>query len=262
MNEASPKSNQKMFKGSLAVIGSRGSPAGNESCNSPDGQQTDLFGVRVCHAKVFHAPAKDKVLATIEATSGFRFYGSSASAALSQSLVSRLKQRLGTAGSIEYSQTWKRRVTPAGRVFWEHTARAPHTSGNDFSGWPTVTIADTGCSETKREGGENLGVEAMKAGWPTCAARDWRDGRAGQETMDKNARPLNETVTQLVDAEATKVSGLTPSGSPAETENPAASLALSAAFSGWLQGFPKEWTLAGLKAVSHSARNSKAAPHS
>ena len=32
--------------------------------------------------------------------------------------------------------------------------------------------------------------------WPTPSARDWKSSNANQATMDKNARPLNETVTQ------------------------------------------------------------------
>jgi hypothetical protein len=32
--------------------------------------------------------------------------------------------------------------------------------------------------------------------WPTPAARDYKSGQASQETLDKNARPLNEIATQ------------------------------------------------------------------
>ncbi len=42
-----------------------------------------------------------------------------------------------------------------------------------------------------------LSHQARLASWATPAARDWRDGRASQETMERNARPLNEQAVQL-----------------------------------------------------------------
>ena len=42
------------------------------------------------------------------------------------------------------------------------------------------------------------GYETKHAGTlPTPTARDWRSGKASDETHGKNARPLNETVTRL-----------------------------------------------------------------
>lgn len=50
-------------------------------------------------------------------------------------------------GSMEYSQTWKERVTPGGRSYWEHTASGRRTSGSessgDLSGYPTAQAHDT-----------------------------------------------------------------------------------------------------------------------
>jgi hypothetical protein len=31
-------------------------------------------------------------------------------------------------------------------------------------------------------------------GWPTASARDWKNGKASQQTLDRNARPLSEIV--------------------------------------------------------------------
>jgi hypothetical protein len=31
--------------------------------------------------------------------------------------------------------------------------------------------------------------------WPTPSARDWKSSNASEETMNRNNRPLNETVT-------------------------------------------------------------------
>src|SRR5690554_404952 len=38
-------------------------------------------------------------------------------------------------GSMEYSQTWKQRITPGGLKYWAHTASTRRTSGLDCSGW-------------------------------------------------------------------------------------------------------------------------------
>ena len=76
------------------------------------------------------------------AISGRLGSGSSASVALSESLASRLQARSIMVGSTVYRQTWKRRITPLGRLYWEHTARARRTNDNDYSGWATPTARD------------------------------------------------------------------------------------------------------------------------
>ena len=37
----------------------------------------------------------------------------------------------------------------------------------------------------------------IMSGWGTPAARDWKNGQASDETMDRNARPLNEQAVKL-----------------------------------------------------------------
>ena len=70
--------------------------------------------------------AKERGLQTL-VTSGLSGIASSASVDLERSLVSRLQQRLDTAGSTLFVETWKRRSTPLRRRYWEHTARVrPH----------------------------------------------------------------------------------------------------------------------------------------
>ena len=77
--------------------------------------------------------AKAKGLTTL-VTSGRPGIVSSASAALEQSLVSRLMERLDTAGSTLFTETWKRRRTPLGLRYWAHTQRrrTPHPSASLF----------------------------------------------------------------------------------------------------------------------------------
>ena len=56
--------------------------------------------------------------------------------------------------------------------------------------------------------------------WPTPSARDWKDGRASDATLERNARPLNEQVVAITDGPA----HLSPEWVEA------------------LQGFPPGWT--------------------
>jgi hypothetical protein len=40
-------------------------------------------------------------------------------------------------------------------------------------------------------------VVGLTAGWATPAARDWRDGKASEKTMERNSSPLNEQAMQF-----------------------------------------------------------------
>lgn len=76
-------------------------------------------------------------------------------------------------GSPEFVQTWRRRITPCGLQYWEHTASGRRISDSDCSGWRTPAAANG-------EGGP-LSLEKMHtdsiitlqaqagllAGWPT-----------------------------------------------------------------------------------------------
>jgi hypothetical protein len=75
-------------------------------------------------------------------TSGLTGIPSSASAALEQSLVSRLMTRLDSAGSTLFAEKWKRRATPLRRRYWEHTARVRPTSGSACTSVPTPQTHD------------------------------------------------------------------------------------------------------------------------
>ena len=59
---------------------------------------------------------------------------------------------------------------------------------------------------------------AINIVWPTPSARDWKSSNASLETMEKNTRPLNETVTQ---------------GSGGQ---------LNPTWVEWLMGYPLGWT--------------------
>ena len=95
-----------------------------------------------------------------------------------------------------------------------------------LTGWNTPRSTD-GSKGGPNQAGGALPADAALAGWVTASARDWKDGRASQETMDRNGRPLNEQV----------VHGLTSPSSTAATARPGASV-ISQLFSLWLMGYP------------------------
>lgn len=94
--------------------------------------------------------------------------------------------------------------------------------------WPTPRASDREGGPSKSDGkrGASLrdycGPNPTKA-WPMPTARDWRSGKASQETMNKNSRPLNEAV----------VSGGT------RTQQ---SGRLNPAWVEWLMGWPITWS--------------------
>lgn len=107
----------------------------------PDGRWIDPCGLARALVSLSARQVKAMGLQT-SGISGRPGSTSSASADLSASLANKLQARLGTAGSILYRQTWKRRTTPSGAPYWEHTASALHQSETDFSSWPRPTAQD------------------------------------------------------------------------------------------------------------------------
>jgi hypothetical protein len=59
--------------------------------------------------------------------------------------------------------------------------------------WPTPRAEDAESAGNHPGATDSLTGAAKE--WPTPSARDWKSGEASQETMDRNARPLNEVAT-------------------------------------------------------------------
>lgn len=84
----------------------------------------------------------------------------------------------------------------------------PVISGREFSCWPTGETAvwatpqsrdeknpdqpSSGNYQRKVEKGYTIDLNSQSAAWATPSARDWKSGDASEETMGRNARPLNE----------------------------------------------------------------------
>lgn len=121
---------------------------------------------------------------TTSGTSGPSGSTSSSSAALASSLVSRLKQRLGTVGSTLFKLTWKESATPSRLSVSLLRASARRTSDNDCGSWPTPITNDalgsTHCYGPKKPDGSRpeylkLPGAAALASWTTPTTRDWKD---------------------------------------------------------------------------------------
>ncbi len=122
-----------------------------------------------------------------------------------------------------------------------------------LKGWPTPCAQD-GPKGGPAQGGDRLpgAVAAILKGWATPAARDWRNGKASEETMNRNSRPLNEQAVRLC-----------PNGTALQPSSNAG-MAIGASqlnprFSLWLMGIRDEWDACaptGMRSTGSSPRNS------
>lgn len=233
------------------LLNATSSPAledGASPCDWPDGGTIDMFGVAPVLASHSATPEQGRAQPT-NGTSGPSSSTSSASAgresssasrshppSLSEKLAEILKRRTARFGSMEYSQTWKRRVTPQGRAFWAHTASARRISDKDSTGWATPRAEDAESSGMRHSRGvaDTLTVQASMAGWPTASARDWKDtpGMATEGTnpdgstrsrLDQLPRVAALCLPQTGDCPVIPAGWATPmAGTPAQNGNNAA----------------------------------------
>lgn len=259
------------------VISLPASAAGPTRSRSPDGRNTALSGRVLAPASPSAPRASSKARPTKD-TCGLKCSDSSKNPNLNEFLANRLKQRFGSAGSMEYSQTWKAKVTPAGRQYWAHTASGRRTSGNESTGWPTPNTPSGGPNvkpTATHIGGMDLEGAATLAGWPTPMA-----GSPGTESYNPAGNTDSSRRTVALTAgwatptqrdhkdgastlENTPINGLLGrqvSLSLVPTEKRGA---LNPEFSLWLMGFPIEWASCGARVTrsSRKSRRSSSLPH-
>ncbi|MET3433571.1 hypothetical protein ABIC71_003073 [Herbaspirillum seropedicae] len=171
---------------STSATFSRGSADGPSRFAAPVGQIVDLFGLVPVRANLSPRQAKELGLMT-SGTSGRPFTGSSKSAALQSSLVSKLQARTQILGSTLYKMTWKPWAMPSGRLRSRLRASVLRTSETARTGWPTAAALDHSgggswkiamqkINNEKRPSGNGVhsGLKdfAHLAGWPSTTATD------------------------------------------------------------------------------------------
>lgn len=118
--------------------------------------------------------------------SGPRGFTSSASAALSRSMESRLRARTASLGSTLFTLTWKQRATPSGRSICALRASVRRTSDSGRGSWGTPTSNEFDGDPAKfiarkqeKVGGDAVTMISMQAqltSWATPNARDEKVG--------------------------------------------------------------------------------------
>lgn len=187
-------SRNKTLKDTGNVTSLPESADGPTPCDWQDGRQRLMFGPQVSLVNRFRAPASEWETPT-NGTSGPCSTDLSASARLQSSLANRLRQRMDLNGSMEYSLTWKTRVTPAGRPICALRASWHRTSEAGCTGLPTPSAAtnteyaESAEREMTREtngGGalSKLTVVCHLAGWPTARSTD-RGRNRSEEAIAK-----------------------------------------------------------------------------
>ena len=246
-NEASLIFEDAISEDTSNVISSPALPVGASPFVSPDGRKTKKSGPAPVPANP--SPQREKLVDwATSGTFGLLSGGSSPSDDLQRSLANRLRARMDVGGSPEYALTWKETDMPSGPPICALRASARPTSDNGFSGWPTPSAHDDLPQSPLPEhlnyymGRPSPRIAAAIAGWPTPqahefetsplrgwqamamgygntlgqlvgwatpSARDWKNGQASDETMNRNARPLNEMAVQLAGWPTPTNSGIT-----------------------------------------------------
>jgi len=123
-----------------------------------------------------------------------------------------------------------------------HGGKSPfEAQGKIPAMWPTPSTRDhhaQGAGMNTKARSPSLATTVQKL-WLTPSARDWRSGKASQDTLEGNSRPLNEVVTareQLPTPTAQRRTGLQSHGRNVIGGQ------LNPTWVEWLMGWPIGWT--------------------
>lgn len=212
MNGTSKTWFQPNWLDTASATSSPASADGPMPYDSRDGPTIVPSGPDPAHASLSARQARAQGLLT-SGTCGPPGTGSSRSAALTASTVSKLQVDPALCGSILYRLTWKRSSTPSRRLIYRLRASAQRTFDNACGGWPTPTRNScNGVGSSGRDGGLNLQSAAQSAiadtaqssiasastsalsapalsGWPTATANDALGSDYAYSQGDRN-RPV------------------------------------------------------------------------
>ena len=233
-------SQQMILPGLPSAISLRASGHGHTPCAAQDGRMTAPSGQDPVPASLSARQAKEKGLLT-SGTCGPPSSVSSASAALTSFLASRLQALTALHGSTLYRLTWKERATPAGRSIPALRASVPRTSDNGCTGWPTPRSVESGHGTGNPTRDFNRKARIEDTVFP-----ERPDGRNRTDQLPRQAATASPC--------RLTVSGEVLTGFCAGMESGGQ---LNPALARWLMGLPPEWDDCGAMATPSSRRRQK-----
>jgi len=203
------------LEASPSATSSPESAGGATPSASPGGPTTGLCGLAHAPASRSRSQAKAPELMTPD-TSGPTSTASFRHADPLSSWGSKLRERLGTDGSMEFELIWKELATPAGRQIFRLSRSTPRTFASGSTGshatWPTPTTRDSkgqsGAGRQERKGNPlDTLPNAIAATWPTPRTTDQASGRIltpdGQRTNAAGTMTFGANISDLVHLYAT-----------------------------------------------------------
>lgn len=167
-------SNQKTCEDSPSATSSLALQDGHSPSSSPESLTLSRCGREVLRASL--SVWLDQAAGKKTSVTWLRPFSTSLqSVVLQSSLANKLQQRSkSTTGSMLYSLNWKRKVTPAGRMYYQQQASALHTSVTDYFlaqyAWTTPSHSDGrrgGTGITPGMSGSSLAQQAKMTNWST-----------------------------------------------------------------------------------------------